>query len=932
MNTFEFLQLVLPSRGVYCVTVVPGAGKSYQRFTRSLARMAEIITEENASTAENRGAVYHACASYHSGRRLSANAAFVRAFWLDLDVGPDKAFASRSDAARGLAGFCRELGLPGPLVVGSGMGLHGYWPLTEDITCAEWLPYARGLKALCAEHGFAAGRERTADIASILRPPGSTHRKSGDRPVSVLHQAGASPLGAFAVWRSSGAGSAGLGDRPKPLKADASIFSTRSLQPLDLGELCRRCAQVRHLRDNPTLPEPQWFGTLGVLAFAEGGASLAHEWSAGDPRYSPEQTQKKLDAKAAVGPTTCRWFKDNFPAQCRGCPYTVSTPLDTPAVRDEVVPPPLDAGPPILVEHSFDDIEPFVYSSNGCTGLVRVQQGATTTQTIISSWVDITSVARAELRPDAYYVNLIIRDAVQQRVVPVDAGVLKSQTLGPTLATAGINVHELEPTRRLLTLAYDRAKHRKGVLTMHEQFGWKQDDTAFLAGPYLYTDGTMERTGELLGETRVRAQWLDATASGDLGQWLSLVDRSTGVGREAVGFCLLASMAAVMMKFLSSEGGAIFAATTRESGPGKSFALAVAASFWASLQRALFITEIDTVVTKSSAMAALGNLPCFMDEMQARDPERLYQFIQGFTEGRGKTRGTADGRILHSPAWSTTIVTASNQSLVDTIHSTGQTDAPAFRVLEFPLDGKNRGSFVDGDQMVRQMWRNGALAGQKFLRALTKPDVLAWVAQVLQPYGRGIVEQGGFQHEHRFWVRGLVGCGIAGMIAQRAGALPFAPARVMNWAVDHFRQMREIRFTRAPLDGAIEALARFLNTHLRETLVMPSAHRGGMDRSMPLVIPQGRVFIRREQDSGRYLIDRQAFAQWLSGRDHGISQVVAQLAGAGIIINPKRSITLTAGTELGGGVVQCMDINGRHPKLTGQLEPVANVDTAARAK
>src|SRR5262249_27850231 len=140
---------------------------------------------------------YHACAAYKVARydqrstppaqrrygRTKQNARCAKAFWLDIDAGPGKPYSDSKTAAGAVAEFCEATGLPRPLIVLSGLGIHAYWPLVQTLDRETWENYARGLKALCVMHGLQADPARTADITSVLRTPGTRHRKAGIRPV-----------------------------------------------------------------------------------------------------------------------------------------------------------------------------------------------------------------------------------------------------------------------------------------------------------------------------------------------------------------------------------------------------------------------------------------------------------------------------------------------------------------------------------------------------------------------------------------------------------------------------------------------------------------------------------------------------------------------------------------------------------------------------
>src|SRR5262249_41719199 len=277
--------------------------------------------------------------------RTKQNARCAKAFWLDIDAGPDKPYPDWKAAARALAEFCKATGLPRPLIVLSGLGIHAYWPLVQTLDPETWGCYARGLKALCVKHGLQADPARTADITSVLRTPGTHHRKAGIRPVQCSPLVGPYALEQFATLlsvvgeatpRASNAKPktstivSELGPTP-PHLASVSVGgvkeklhrSLRSTFEPSLGILiAEQCEQLRALRDTKgNLSEPLWYACLGVLAFAEDGEQLAHEWSSGDERYTEQETQERLDRARQFGPTTCKKFHEHNPTVCERCSW-----------------------------------------------------------------------------------------------------------------------------------------------------------------------------------------------------------------------------------------------------------------------------------------------------------------------------------------------------------------------------------------------------------------------------------------------------------------------------------------------------------------------------------------------------------------------------------------------------------------------------------
>jgi hypothetical protein len=342
----QFLRLILPEQGVYIATLNRGESK-WNEFAQSIEQLWDIIrrADSNGLTA------YHACASFKEARhnpkgtpsskrqfgRTKRNVLGAKAFWADVDAGEAKPYGDWKAAAAAVAAFCRATGVPVPLCVLSGFGLHVYWPLDRMLDPETWKRYAIGLKALCVRHGLRADPSRTADISSVLRTPGTHHRKRGDRLVQCGPLVGPYALEQFQTLLSENTEKPSKAYRRSPFQlgpipphlanrrsrrlVDVMLRPLAKREPSNSVLIARRCEQVRALRDSRgNLPEPLWYSSLGVLAFAGDGERFAHEWSGGDPRYTEHETQDRLDrARQLTGPTTCARFHDLEREVCRRC-------------------------------------------------------------------------------------------------------------------------------------------------------------------------------------------------------------------------------------------------------------------------------------------------------------------------------------------------------------------------------------------------------------------------------------------------------------------------------------------------------------------------------------------------------------------------------------------------------------------------------------
>lgn len=191
----EFLRYILPDIGFKVACIKPPQRGVSQVFCQSVDELWSVLEKADRQGCDT----YHGCASFADPgplswidnpkkpgkrirswdfeKRLQSRAVGARAFWLDIDAGPGKPYLTKLDAGRALTTFIQQAKLPTPCLVDSGNGLHVYWPLERVLTPPEWQPRAEALKAACIAHALHADPVRTADIASILRTPGTHNHK-----------------------------------------------------------------------------------------------------------------------------------------------------------------------------------------------------------------------------------------------------------------------------------------------------------------------------------------------------------------------------------------------------------------------------------------------------------------------------------------------------------------------------------------------------------------------------------------------------------------------------------------------------------------------------------------------------------------------------------------------------------------------------------
>jgi hypothetical protein len=297
----------------------------YNRLFETDAELAQWATAKADS-----GNVWHATASFKEageiarelrsgfkGSRDESNIHSRQCFHGDLDCGETKPYLRFDHAKAALGLATAKLGLPSPIVVRSGNGLHFYFPLTEQITDMRlWRAYADGLRAALVGQGLKLDAPCSTDPVRLLRPPGTLNHKGGKpRPVTAEDWGtGPVPLSTYNPFKK------------RPLRASKPRPGIDARAPLPLAEfpaVLRRCRQINNFaRKLGAVSEPAWKACFGVLAFVENGRAIAHAYSKGDPRYDPDETDRKFDERCKlIGPTTCRHFQTLDNGLCAACTW-----------------------------------------------------------------------------------------------------------------------------------------------------------------------------------------------------------------------------------------------------------------------------------------------------------------------------------------------------------------------------------------------------------------------------------------------------------------------------------------------------------------------------------------------------------------------------------------------------------------------------------
>ena len=931
-----FLERILPAEGYKCATVF-NEGKVWNKFFATHSELASFIGNQDALGRT----VYHGCAAFASpDSRKASNATGAKCFWLDVDAGEGKPYETAATAARAVHAFVHAHDLPKPIYVGSGNGIHVYWPLGTIVEAATWRSYAEGLKRLCHSAGLAVDVVRTADLASVLRTPGTHHRKGiEEKLVRVSDLEGPYELKQFECFlegENNDASNSLLGvrrDRPRErsstsvpsiISAAANIYAD---EPHFTEPVVRSCRQVSRLAlTGGKLAEPDWYACLGVLAACTDGDAWAHRWSSGYDRYTFGETQSRLDRSREYGPTTCAHFQNISPSGCEGCAFRGSITSPIQLGRRASIEVQVTGGDRSTPEKALPEIpEPFQWQGKKLVLKGEKGQGLPTIEVISEYPIYLDAVQTGEVH-DGHSLSFKLELPHEAPKTIIMASKMFFSASGMSeIAGAGVMVHNPDLFKQYVRKSVDKWNGERKLERRYDQFGWKEEEQAFLFGTQLYTAETVR---PVIGsdEVQSRSQYLGPRRNGSIGAWSAAANQLFALGHEVQAFALLSSFAAPLMRFHSSgEGGAIVSLVSDKSGTGKTTALEAAASVWGRLKGTQIIDD-DTTVAKGLKLAVFGNIACTYDELYNRDPEVIRRFVLMFTNGRDKDRGTADGTLRHVRAeWQTILLLASNNSIVDILSSMDGTDAPAYRVLEFIMDTPATMDKRRGDALKQQLDANSGYAADIYLRNLIQPDTLKYIKSALPKWTDEIWNRTGLDKEHRFWVRTIASVIAAGAIVKNAGLLDFSIDRISGWAIEQVQEKKQLNGANAGHRTPISMLVSFLDQHLLDTLVVPKAFKPGPNQGTHILLePRRKLLIRHEMQENRIYVEEQTLKRWLVEKGVNTESFYKELRDKGVLGQTRR-ITLGAGTPHSTGQTTAIEFVVDHPAMSGHLKAVETI-------
>lgn len=932
MEGFDLLEAVQPEGGWFAVVGITEGG-TRQVFVETREELEDVAAN---MVQQGRNVFFGVAKFKDDSSRLKSNVQALKAFWLDIDCGPGKSYETQAEGAAELARFTATVGLPRPIVVNSGRGLHVYWALTEAITREEWEPVAAKLRSACATHNLLAD-PACFEVARVLRIPGTFNFK-GETPAKVeVLASGKRPISYAEIREILGVKGVVMPVQ-KGRGLSALAQQVQSNIENSFKKIMRRaegCAQLQScFTDRATISEPRWFDALSVAKFCVDKDTAIHKLSADHPDYDPVRTEQKLTH--ILGPHSCAEFEKNNPGVCAGCTHfnKIKSPislgkevLEATEEDNEVVATEannVEEDAPLQTYHIPEYPFPFFRPKEG--GIYRKPPlDDPEAEPILVYHRDFYIVKRMN---DPQHGEVLLfrlhlpKDGVKEFVVPC-VQVTEGTELRKALAAQGImmTAKRFGFLAEYVIAAFNEIQDQKKAEQMRNQFGWVDRDSKFIIGD---REVSVEGTFHSPPSSMTVAIAEHMTPVGSIDKWREVFNLYGKPGLEPHAFAAATAFGAPLLKF-SGQSGAIINLIHPRSGTGKTTILHMCNSVWGNPGK-LCARKDDTFNSKVHKMGVHCNLPICFDEMSNTKPEQLSELAYMITQGTGKDRmrSSANELRLNLTTWQTIALCSSNHSFYEKLEGLKNSpEGEMMRIMEYHLDYTDVLSTDYAKQMFdHQLMDNFGHAGEIYARYLIShhKEVQDLYTAIQLRFDTHLK----LTQRERFW-SATAAANVAGAyIAVQLGLCDWDLGRLFKWACKMIRGLRVT--TTPPPESDKQVIGEFMLAHMQNILIV----NDGLDRrtkmqEVPVLEPRQELMVRYEPDTMRVYITVRAFRAYCQLRNVSYRETLRKLKECGMYLKSDQK-RMSKGMAVTTTPVQAMIFDASHPdflaveKLVGVAE------------
>ena len=713
--------------------------------------------------------------------RKAENSQAHRCLRVDVDCGTDangkpKPYPGKREGWAAVKSFLGKTGLPMPLVVDSGYGLHVYWLFDRDIDPATWVGMSRHLSAAMAKEGLQVDTTCTEDAARILRVPGTFNFKNGQAvPVRQLTVGTPTDPAAYMAilggYGLPGPVTGITGQMPAAMRGGVSPLSANLHPPYTLRGVLTGCPGMIEMLGNhgANANEPLWHATLALIHRADDPADkrerVARALSDGHPGFDEGAFQAKWAQVMAQDyePPSCEKFAQLGMPKCATCPLRLTIKAPCVLGRAAPLPPPPDphasvpmpaqpialAPPPMLgLQQTTQGI--FVLTQGSPT--VGIVDGSLTARLCIQGGIpcvvkiepdpnDPSKTVRSVSRIGSYQLVSAERLLDEIGSLSLTALTFNRQTDGfariefshneladgrafsKTLAAHGVHLNTQDVKLlqdKFMPEFLSQLQRLRQANAIAGRCGWTNSFDRFVLGTRVFSASGVEHVRPATATEEMEAYH----EAGSQAHWRQAFDLvlAGGPSRQAV---VALGIAGPLLAF-AGVNGVLLNAWSPESGVGKSTLCDAVLSIWGAPDK-LRKDYRDTAAATFQLAAVCGNMPMVIDEFTNVDGKELSNYVYTITQGRERHRLDSSAKLrANANRWCLPFISTANNSVHDKLQ-TYRRDAvaEAARVFELRLHPLTISpeSMASAKTTLQLMRNNYGFMGTQIVQVfMSKPD------------------------------------------------------------------------------------------------------------------------------------------------------------------------------------------------------------------
>lgn len=883
MNTLQFLETVLPTKGVYVAYTSKGPKKNNVYKQTYHEKLHELIIRGD-DVKQIGWDAYFALATFPvRGTRKAKDAAYLKSLFLDVDCGEGKPYATREDGIRALLSFCKAHKMPKPIMTSSGRGVHVYWPFTEDVAKDDWQKVAWKFDTIIAAANFIVDTSITCNAASVLRIPGTLHFKDEPKPVEIINSV-CTPR-PFSFYQSLIGEEVRQKQLYKPKEMDpvskAILGSYTSsfkliLQKTKDGVGCKQLEDL--IANQATMDEPKWRAALSIAAFTSEADKAIHIVSRNHPEYDPAETEQK--AALIKGPFLCDTFEKYNPGKCEGCVHrgSIRSPIalgrsvqEASEAANVVTDHPTELSEEYSQQYTIPKYPPpYFRGANG--GIFKREAKKAPDGAYVeyekpiyhNDFYVVKRLMDAELGECIVMRLHMPKDGVREFTI---SNALSTEELRKKLAMQGIAVNKIDELKEYVVAWVNYLQFMEKSGMTHMQFGWVKKGDDRLS----FVVGNREFFPQGIEHSPPSSKTLDYmhffTQAGTLDKWKETMrffnDKPNSEMHKFVIGCGFGSL---FMDFSAVNGLGVHVYSP-DTGYGKTTAMLAGASIWGD-PMLVMMKHDDTHASRMARTEIFKNICMYFDEMTNIDGKEASHYAYSIPNGlqRARMEASSNKERWRGMPWKTIAISTGNTKLSDRMRmEKASPNAEMYRILEIEAVRGLKLSKEDTDILAKDINTNYGHAHIPFIQWVMRN--LKETEELWSQVRLKLDNEASLTYQDRFYSAGCASALTGLIIAKKIGLIEWNIPEVFRWVVKIISNASATR-EETKIDP-LSVIGQYWAENFSNTLSIRSTEDARKDKNelleqivMPDSTPRMALKLRYEYDVKTLFIAVDSFREW----------------------------------------------------------------------